>query len=85
MNHFVNSYFTRTAFPHALFIERDRHFIKSRPEMYTSSLFPKAKTGNKFKKRMYLYRLENEELYLWIFYDHAGKPPVNFISNFHTG
>lgn len=47
-------------------------------------LFPDGKNKN-FQKRMYTFKERSCDMFLTCFYDHAGKKPVCFLSNFHTG
>ena len=49
-------------------------------------MFPddKSNKSNKFVRRMFTFRVQNEPIFLTVLYDHAKSAPVLFISNFHT-
>ena len=47
-------------------------------------LFSIGESDN-FQKRMFCYKLKDSDVFLTCFYDQPGKPPVCFLSNFHTG
>ena len=57
-----------------------------RPECLKGNrpVFPKGKADD-FQKRMYIFKLKGSDVFLVAFYEHPGKAPVCFLSNFHTG